>query len=64
MTLSRKIISTISVTLLLTGCSIPGSNINIDNKQVVATGSEDTALDNINVYPLFIYIAICTNYNI
>ncbi|MCG3864909.1 MULTISPECIES: polysaccharide export protein [unclassified Photobacterium] len=52
MTLSRKIISTVSVTLLLTGCSIPGSNINIDNKQVIATSSEDTALDNINVYPL------------
>ncbi|MGF1828180.1 polysaccharide export protein [Photobacterium angustum] len=52
MTLSRKIISTVSVTLLLTGCSIPGSNINIDNKQVIATSSEDTSLDNINVYPL------------
>ncbi|WP_419209463.1 hypothetical protein ACN08S_25330 [Photobacterium leiognathi subsp. mandapamensis] len=24
----------------------------IDNKQVIATGTEDTSLDNINVYPL------------
>lgn len=52
MTLSRKIISTVSITLLLSGCSVPGSNINIDNKQVIATGAEDTSLDNINVYPL------------
>ncbi|WP_318469388.1 polysaccharide export protein [Photobacterium leiognathi] len=52
MTLSRKIISTVSITLLLSGCSVPGSNINIDNKQVIATGTEDTSLDNINVYPL------------
>ncbi|KJG02555.1 polysaccharide export protein [Photobacterium angustum] len=52
MTLPRKIISTVSITLLLSGCSVPGSNINIDNKQVIATGAEDTSLDNINVYPL------------
>ncbi|KJG39034.1 sugar transporter [Photobacterium angustum] len=52
MTLSRKIISTVSITLLLSGCSIPGSNINIDNKQVIVTGTEDTSLDDINVYPL------------
>lgn len=52
MTLSRKIISTVSITLLLSGCSVPGSNINIDNKQVITAGAEDSSLDNINVYPL------------
>ncbi|WP_318411716.1 polysaccharide export protein [Photobacterium leiognathi] len=52
MILPRRILSTVSITLLLSGCSIPGSNINIDNKQVIAAGTEDTSLDNINVYPL------------
>ncbi|KJF91569.1 polysaccharide export protein [Photobacterium leiognathi] len=52
MILPKRILSTISITLLLSGCSIPGSNINIDNKQVIAAGNEDTSLDNINVYPL------------
>lgn len=52
MTLSIKIISTVSISLLLSGCSVPGSNINIDNKQVITAGTEDSSLDNINVYPL------------
>ncbi len=46
------LLSTVFITLLLSGCSVPGSNINIDNKQVITAGAEGTSLDNINVYPL------------
>ncbi|MCG3886797.1 polysaccharide export protein [Photobacterium leiognathi] len=52
MKLSINVLSTVFLTLLLSGCSVPGSNINIDNKQVITVGAEDSSLDNINVYPL------------
>ncbi len=49
---SRGFFSVLSIMILLSGCSVPGSNINIDNKQVITAGMEDSSLDNINVYPL------------
>ncbi|GAA04692.1 polysaccharide export protein [Photobacterium leiognathi] len=52
MKLTINVLSTVFITLLLSGCSVPGSNINIDNKKIITAGAEDTSLDNINVYPL------------
>lgn len=52
MTLPKKILSTVSLAVVLSGCTVPGSHIDVDNKQVVNQVSSDTTLDRINVYPL------------
>ncbi|WP_315903247.1 polysaccharide export protein [Photobacterium sp. TY1-4] len=51
---TKKLLITAVATAMLAGCTVPGSHLSVDNKNVVTTGSEQTKdiSEQVNVYPL------------
>ncbi|MGF1679703.1 polysaccharide export protein [Photobacterium minamisatsumaniensis] len=51
---TKKLIITAMATAMLAGCTVPGSHLSVDNKNVVATnqGENSDISEQINVYPL------------
>ncbi|MCD9526036.1 polysaccharide export protein [Photobacterium carnosum] len=54
MKLSKKILATAIASVLLVGCSMPGSNLSIDDKHVAKTNvdAQKQLSDRVNVFPL------------
>lgn len=54
MKLSKKFVIAAMAPIILAGCSAPGSYLNVDDKNVIATNVTENSdiLDRINVYPL------------
>lgn len=54
MHVSKKLLISATISALLTGCSLPGSHLNVENKNIIADNS-DSNVDiskQVNVYPL------------
>ncbi|WP_304414201.1 polysaccharide export protein [Photobacterium atrarenae] len=51
---TKKLLITAVATAMLAGCTVPGSHLSVDNKNVVTTGSEQEKdiSEQVNVYPL------------
>ncbi|MGR2768002.1 polysaccharide export protein [Photobacterium ganghwense] len=54
MHVSKKLLISATITALLTGCSLPGSHLNVENKNIVADNSDNNVdiSKQVNVYPL------------
>ena len=54
MKLSKKMLATVIASVLLVGCSMPGSNLSLDGKHVAKTNvdAQKQLSDRVNVYPL------------
>lgn len=52
----KKLLVAIALPVMLAGCAVPGSYLTVDDKQVSATSSDNSAdvniLDRVNLYPL------------
>ncbi|MCQ1060019.1 polysaccharide export protein [Photobacterium sp. ZSDE20] len=49
---TKKLLISTMATVMLAGCTVPGSHLSVDDKTVVSTGDEQELSQQINVYPL------------